>query len=532
MLTANTPAEDDASQVTARLAAIVESASDAIVTVTLDGVITTWNPAAADMYGYTDGEITGRSIDMIIPPDRAAEIPEILDRIRRGGLAYHFETTRLRKDGTVIDVSISFSPVRDAAGAVTGAATIARDVTERNQAEAQIRAYQDQIHRAERLETVSQLADGVAHDVNNIVGTIICFAGLITTETGNRAAVIHDARQILATAKRAGRLTNGLLILSRRMPAQPKTINPSTLIASVRDLLAASIGPHITLRLDLADDAPDIYADPGRLKQALLNLAVNARDAMPDGGTLTIATASTHLTDQGARHAGSGIYPGHYAALTVTDTGTGMSPEVAARAFEPFFTTRELASGTGLGLSTVHGVITQAGGTVIITSEPGAGTTFHIFIPATAAPAVLDVPAPARPADNTTAQQIILVADDEPAALQATTRILRSGGYATLEASSGYEALTLLISHDVRLLLTGSLMPGMRGLVLADTVARLRPGLPVLHMSGYAPPNLAGEKRAFIQKPCTAGTLLDKVRDMLETQPARQPAPAPHPRPA
>ncbi len=263
MLTANTPAEDDASQVTARLAAIVESASDAIVTVTLDGVITTWNPAAADMYGYTDGEITGRSIDMIIPPDRAAEIPEILDRIRRGGLAYHFETTRLRKDGTVIDVSISFSPVRDAAGAVTGAATIARDVTERNQAEAQIRAYQDQIHRAERLETVSQLADGVAHDVNNIVGTIICFAGLITTETGNRAAVIHDARQILATAKRAGRLTNGLLILSRRMPAQPKTINPSTLIASVRDLLAASIGPHITLRLDLADDAPDIYADPG-----------------------------------------------------------------------------------------------------------------------------------------------------------------------------------------------------------------------------------------------------------------------------
>jgi len=520
--TANKSAEDDASQATARLAAIVESSTDAIIGLTLDGIITSWNPGAAATYGYTAGDITGHSLAELIPPDRATELPEILDKIRRGQCVDQLETTRVRKDGAVIDVSVSVSPVRDAAGTITGAATVARDITDRNRAEAQIRAYQDQINRAERLETVGQLAGGIAHDVNNMIGAIIGFAELITTETDNRAAVIDDARQILATAQRAGRLSKELLLLSRRLPAQPKTINPNTLITGARDLLAASIGSHITLRLDLADDTPDIYADPGRIEQALLNLAVNARDAMPDGGTLTIATASTHLTDQGARHVGSGILPGHYAKLTITDSGTGMSSEVAARAFEPFFTTKELSSGTGLGLSTVHGVITQAGGAVIITSEPGAGTTFHIFIPATTAPAVLDVPAPARPGDGTAARQVILVVDDEPAVLEATARILQHGGYATLEAASGYEALTLLISHDVQLVITDSLMPGMSGIALADTVGHLRPGLPVLHMSGYTPPNLADGKRTFIQKPFTAADLLGKVREMLETEPARK----------
>jgi two-component system cell cycle sensor histidine kinase/response regulator CckA len=508
-------------EATARLAAIVESSSDAIVGVTLDGIITSWNPAATAVYGYTAEEITGHSIAELIPPDRAAELPEILDQIKRGQRVDHFETIRLRNDGTVIDVSISVSPIFDAAGRITGVAAIARDITERNRAEAEMRAYQDQISRTERLETVGQLAEGVAHDVNNMVGAIIGFAELITTETDNRAAVIHDARQILAASQRAGRLTNELLILSRRLPAQPKTVNPNTLVAGMHELLTASIGSHITLRLNLADDTPDIYADPGRIEQALLNLAANARDAMPDGGTLTITTAGTHLTDQGARHVGSGIQPAHYATITVADTGTGMSPEVAARAFEPFFTTKELASGTGLGLSTVHGVITQAGGAVIITSEPGAGTIFHIFIPVTAALGVLDVPAPARPADRSAARQTVLVADDEPAVLQATTRILQYGGYATVEAATGYEALTLLISHDVQLLLTDSLMPGMSGIALAENVAHLRPGLPVLHISGYTPPKVADEKLTFIQKPFTAKTLLSKVREMLEAQPAR-----------
>jgi two-component system, cell cycle sensor histidine kinase and response regulator CckA len=507
------------SEAAARLAAIVESSSDAIIGKTLDGIITSWNPAATAMYGYTAGEITGHSIAELIPPDRGGELAEILDQIRQGQRVDHFETTRLRHDGTVIDVSISVSPIRDATGRITGAATIARDITDRNRSEAEMRAYQEQLSRTERLETVGQLAGGVAHDVNNMVGAIIGFAELITTETDNRAAVIQDARQILATSQRAGRLTKELLILSRRLPAQPKTINCSTLVAGMHELLAASIGSHITLRLDLADDAPDIYADPGRIEQALLNLAANARDAMPDGGTLTITTAGTHLTDQGARHVGSGVQPGHYATITVADTGTGMSREVAARAFEPFFTTKELASGTGLGLSTVHGVITQAGGAVMITTEPGSGTVFHIFIPVTAAPAVLDVPAPARPAAGAGATQTILVADDEPAVLQATTRILEYGGYATVEATTAYEALTLLISHDVQLLLTDSLMPGMSGIALAENVAHLRPGLPVLHMSGYTPPKVLDEQTTFIQKPFTAETLLGKVREMLDASP-------------
>ena len=524
MPTGNAPADDDASQMTSRLAAIVEFSTDAIFSLAMDGIITTWNPAAADMYGYTAAEITGRSVTKLVPPGRAREPASVLDQIRRKQRVQHFETQHVRKDGALIDVSVSVSPILDASETVTGAAAVARDITDRNRAAAQIRVYQDQIHRAERLETVGQLAGNIAHDFSNMIGAIIGFAGLITRETADRGAVAQDARQILVTAQRAARLTKELLVISRRLPNEPQTVNTSTLIAGLRDLLDASTGPQVTLRLDLGADTPDTYADPGRIEQALLNLAINARDAMPDGGTLTIATTRTHLSDRAARQLGRGIEPGDYAELTVTDTGTGMSPEVAARAFEPFFTTKERAHGTGLGLSTVREVIAQAGGTIAVKSEPGAGSSFHIFLPAATAAVsrMLVVPAPAPPADDIAARRTILVADDEPAVLQATARILRQGGYATLEAPSGYEALTLLIANQVHLLLTDVVMPGMSGIVLADTAENLRPGLPVLHMSGYTPASPADEKRLFIRKPFTADTLLSKIRETLDARPARR----------
>ena len=365
---------------------------------------------------------------------------------------------------------------------------------------------------------MGQLAGGIAHDFNNLLGAIIGFANLITEETGEPDAVAEDAREIIATAQRAAHLTRDLLILSRRAPTQPRAIGISTLIADIRALVAASLGQHVQLHLDLADGLPDIHADPGRIEQALLNLAVNARDAMPHGGELTIVTGGARLADAEAREISPGLRAGHYVTIAVTDTGSGMSPDVAERAFEPFFTTKELGHGTGLGLSTVNGIITQAGGAITISSRPGAGATFRILIPAATATAA-SVPAAEEPAAPAS-RQTILIADDEPAMLRAASRILRLSGYTTLEAGSAYEAMTLLTSSEVDLLVTDSLMPGMSGLVLAGNVAQLRPGLPILHMSGYSQPSLAGQGN-FIQKPFTGDVLLGKVREMLDVPPGR-----------
>ena len=505
-----------------RLAAIVQSSTDAIIGKTLDGVITSWNVGAQDVYGYTAEEIIGHNIAELVPPDRADELAEILARLRRGERVSHFETKRVRKDGTVGDVSVSVSPILDATGAIIGAAAVARDITEQRLAAAQIRAYQEHIHRAERMETVGQLAGGIAHDFNNLLGAIAGFADLITRETDDQAAVTHDAREILTTAQRAAHITRQLLALSRRVPTDPETVDLNALITDIRPLLTAGLGGPITVRLGLSAGLPAVYADPGQLEQVLLNLSVNARDAMPRGGTLTIATASTHLGDEAVGRLGQDIAPGDYVELTTTDTGTGMSPEVAARIFEPFFTTKAIDRGTGLGLSTVHGIVTQAGGAITVESEPGVGTVFRVFLP-TAGAAMPRVPAPSGPADIESAggtSATILVADDQAAVLRATSRILRLGGYTTLEAGNAPEALALLISHDVQLLVTDSLMPGMSGIDLAEDAEHLRPGLPVLHMSGYVPVD-AGQEKPFIQKPFTAETLLAKVQAMLQAPAAR-----------
>ena len=504
------------SELTSRLAAIVQSSTDAIIGKTLDGVITSWNAGAQDIYGYTAEEMIGRNISELVPPDRADELAEILARVRRGERVSHFETKRIRKDGTIGDVSVSISPILGDDGTITGAAAVARDITEHNRADAQIRTFQDHIHRAGRLETVGQLAGAVAHDFNNLLGAIIGLADLVTQETADEAAVKRDAREIFAAAQRAAQLTRQLLALSRRAPAEPETVNLNTVITDIRPLLTAGLGGAIAMRLDLAAGLPDIYADPGRLGQILLNLSVNARDAMPQGGTLTIATTSRYLSDQAAGRLGQHIRPGQYVEVTVTDTGTGMSPEVVSRIFEPFFTTKEIDRGTGLGLSTVYGIVAQAGGAITVDSQPGAGTVFRVFIPAVGT-AVRDEPTPvasAAPAVAGAIGETILVADDQPALLHAASRILRLSGYTTLEAGSGPEALALLMSHDVQLLLTDSLMPGMSGTDLAENAEHLKPGLPVLHMSGYIPAD-ADQQQSFVQKPFTAEILLAKVHAML-----------------
>ena len=511
------------SEMASRLAAIVESSADAIIGKTLDGTITSWNAGAEHMYGYAAAEVVGRNVSVIIPPDQAGELAMILDRLGRGDRIEHFETKRRCKDGRVLDVSVSISPIRDAGGAVVGASTVARDMTERNLAEAERRAMAQGRHQSERLRTMGQLAGGIAHDFNNLLAAILSYSGFVADASADRPAVLADAEQIEAAAKRAARLTRQLLIFSRQDCAETEVLDLNIIIADMRRLLSTStrsvnIATDIQLRVCPVAHLAVIAGDRGQVEQVLLNLAVNARDAMPRGGTLTIGTRAAEL-DEAYATLHPGISPGPYVELSVSDTGTGMSAEVASRIFEPFFTTKPVGDGTGLGLATVHSIVTEAGGSMSVDSEEGTGTTFRLCFPAinAPAPAAQTGAAPSVAGRGTT----ILVVDDEQPVLEATSRILRQDGYAILAAASYEEAVSLASSHDFQLLLTDRVTPRMPGPALAERVAGLRPGVGVLQMSGYAarmpdPQTTGTQEPAFIQKPFTASALLEKVQATLD----------------
>ena len=496
------------------LAAIVESSVDAIISKTLDGVITSWNKGAEHMYGYPASEIIGHNISEIVPPERSDELPPILALLRRGRVIGSFETKRRRKDGTIIDVSVAISPIRDASGAVVGAASVARDVTERNRAKTARLATEKQLQQAQRMETMGQLAGGIAHDFNNLLSTMMGFTSFVAEATAQQPELHADVEQIQEAVQRAAELVRQLLLFSRQTPARPAEVDITAIIEDAGDLLAASVR-EVDLQFRLGKSLPLILADRGQLEQVVFNLAVNARDAMPHGGTLTISTAETELTGEDVlRH--PDLRPGHYVELTVSDTGTGMSAEVAARIFEPFFTTKPTGKGTGLGLATLRGIVTQAGGAIVVDTEPGRGTTFRILFPALhIAPA--STPEAGPPAAARGNGETILVVDDEPSVLAVTARMLREHGYTVHAAASCQEALTAASEHDFQLLLTDTVLPDITGPALATRILRIRPGVAVIHMSGYTFGQLSEDAAEpdFIQKPFTAQALTHKVRAML-----------------
>lgn len=496
-----------------RLASIVDSSGDAIIGETLDGIITNWNASAERMYGYSAAEAIGRHISFISPPGCEDELTEILEKIRQGEVLQNLEAVRVRKDGRRVDVSISISPIKGKGGRLVGISTIARDNTEHKQLEEQLR-------QSHRLEAVGQLAGGIAHDFNNLLTVIAGHSQLALMKLHAEDPLRENLQEINKASDRAAALTRQLLAFSRKQVLQPKILNFNFVFAEIEKMLGRIIGEDIELRTILAPDLGSIKCDPGQIEQVVMNLAINARDAMPEGGQLTIETRNTVL-DEACRNKYPYIRPGRFIEVCVTDTGIGMDEKTQRRIFEPFFTTKEIGKGTGLGLSTVYGIVKQSGGYIWAYSEVGKGATFKVYLPRVDEKAQV-YNSGIEPQESMKGTEVILLAEDEKSVRQLVRDILKGSGYEVLEAANGDAALLLCEGHQgaIHLLIMDIVMPGMRGRELTDRLASLRPEMKVLYMSGYkvdpaVRQGILESGVSFLQKPFTPYALTSKVREVL-----------------
>jgi PAS domain S-box-containing protein len=612
------------------LAAVVESAEDAIITKTLEGTITSWNRAAETLFGYSAREAIGQSIDIIVPADRRGEVLEIVATIGKGGRVRHFETVRQAKDGHLIEVSLSVSPVRAPSGEIIGAAKIARELSEQRFAEPAfqfaiesspggvlvidgsgkinlvnaaierlfgysraellgqpveilipselrdahvkhranfyaspvarpmgigidlvgrrkdgskfpieielnpIRSRQAvivmatihditerlQLRQAQKMEAVGLLAGGVAHDFNNLLLVILVYVEMLRDECSASDPRLQEVEEIIRTIERAQVLTRQLLAFSRRQPMQPAVVDLSDAVANIHSLLRRVLPSSIEIVTVVAEDVWPVFVDRGQLEQVVMNLAVNARDAMKEGGRFGIEIRNVKI-DQPDH----GVPAGEYVEMAFADTGSGISPEELDRIFEPFYTTKGRGSGTGLGLATCYGIITQAGGQIAVRSELGSGTTFTVLLPRSRlAPEVA-----ARPADvaHSKGLETILVVEDDRSAMHAAAAALQRGGYSVQMAANGEEAFRLLESRsgEIDLVLSDVVMPRLGGPELAARVAITYPKLPVVFMTGYSPDPILSQgrekriaNRPVILKPFRGNELLAFVRDALDNK--------------
>ncbi|WP_412742117.1 PAS domain S-box protein [Krasilnikovia sp. MM14-A1004] len=495
----------------AMLAAIVEQSADATLALTLDGTISAWNSGAERIYGYTRREAVGRSIAMVMRPDRKAALALALAGLSEGRQLHLDEAVRRRKDGSEVIVSTVLWPLRDGRGVVIGGAATERDITARKQREAEQKLSDERAARTARLESLGQLAGGVAHDFNNLLAIILNCAEFIADEP--RDQVTADLARIHDAAQRAKTLTGQLLLFAKQEPTLVETVDLNEVVIDATELLSRTVGANIRLRCHTCAGTVPVNANRGLLDQILLNLVINARDAMPDGGVVDITTDFAGLPDVPAQS----LPAGRYARLTVSDTGIGMTPEVKDRLFEPFFTTKPGHQGTGLGLATVYGIVGDAGGMITVDSTPGAGTTFRILLPiaAPASDTTADTPHTPAPGHG----ERVLVIEDEDTVRDVVVRILTHHGYRTTAVRDADSALRVDLD-DVALLITDMILPDLSGpAVVAELHAR-RPDLPVLFMTGHSDPSArpvhgVGAAARIVYKPFTAAELLIEVGDTL-----------------
>jgi len=580
--------------------AVVESSNDAIITKSLDGIITGWNKAAERLFGYSAAEAIGKSIEIIVPEDRKAEVRSILNRVTSNESIAQHETVRVRKDGRPIDLVLNISPLKSASGEIIGVSKIAHDITEEKQSREKLRreieerqrifetsqdlilvtdgygkfiqvspsvkdilgfnpedmighsatefihpddlektrgemraarrgavkrsfearyyhydghevslnwmgtwsepvkrhffigrdltdkqAAEAQLRQVQKMDSIGQLTGGVAHDFNNVLTVITGTIGILSEAVADRPQLAAITKLIDDAAERGAQLTKHLLAFARKQPLQPREIDVNALVLEAAKLLHPTLGEQITILPQLTEDAWPALIDPGQLSTAILNLALNARDAMPDGGTLVLETRNIFL-DDGYASMNPDVVAGNYVMIAVSDTGSGIPAELLERVFDPFFTTKEVGKGTGLGLSMVFGFVKQSGGHIKIYSEEGHGTSVKIYLPRstgvqeTEYEALQNVPI-------TGGDEKILIVEDDALVRQYVVTQIKSLGYAALEAANAAEALVIIdADKDIDLLFTDVIMPGnMNGRQLADEAARRRPDLKTLFTSGY-----------------------------------------------
>jgi two-component system, cell cycle sensor histidine kinase and response regulator CckA len=622
----------------ARLAALVESSYEMVISKTPDGTITSWNKAAERIYGYSTEEIIGQSIFVVVPQELHTDAQQIIEDLKQGKSFEHLETTRLTKEGKIIDVSLTISPIRNSEGQIIGSSTIGRDVTERKRMEQALaqseqdyrglfdnahdalmifspedeiildvnkraceiygfsksefigmsletitkdvargkehikqtletegfhsfdtiqrrkdgseiyletngalvnykgrkallsinrditarKLLEEQFRQSQKMDAVGRLAGGIAHDFNNLLTAIIGYSQLALRSVDRENPLLNNFVEIEKAGKRAATLTNKLLAFSRKQVIQPRILNLNYAISDIEKMLARLIGENIEISLYLSDKLWLVKVDLGQIEQVLVNLVVNARDAMPQGGKLIIETSNITLDETYARQH-LDVESGDYTMLVVSDTGIGMDAITLSHIFEPFFTTKESGKGTGLGLSTVYGIVKQNSGHIWVYSEPSHGTTFKVYFPRVK-DGVESGEQP-EPVDSIKGKETILVVEDEDAVRNLVRQILLSKGYTVLEASNGVDALLLLEQHSqpIHLIITDVIMPFMSGKEFADKAIGKHKDMKVLFMSGYTdetvlPHGVFDPGAAFIQKPFTTASLALKVRELLDNK--------------
>ena len=499
-----------------RLAAIVRGALDAHVTMDDRGTIVTWNAQAETIFGWPAHEAIGRHVaDIVVPPAQREAHRRGLQHFLESGegpiLNRRLELLAMRRDGTEVAVELAVAPIRLGQSWIFSA--FIRDISERNQLEQQLR-------QAQKMEAVGRLAGGIAHDFNNLLTAIFGYADLLAEDLPPGSPAQADVEEIRTAANRASALTRQLLAFSRQQVLQPVVLNVNDVVRDLENMLQRVLGEDVELEARFATDLGNARADPGQLEQVILNLAVNARDAMPTGGKLTIETANVDLDEHYAQ-THRPVVPGRYVMIAVSDTGIGMDAATQARMFEPFFTTKEPGKGTGLGLATAYGIVKQSGGYIWVYSEVGGGATFKIYLPRVDAPA--EVAAAPPELGTVVGTETVLLAEDDPLLLPLARDVLKRLGYTVLEARTPADAVAVAQAHGgvIHLLISDVVMPGESGLQLARRLLEVRPNLRVLYMSGYSDEavvrhGLLDPGTTFLQKPFTPATLARKVRELLD----------------
>jgi PAS domain S-box-containing protein len=505
-----------AEETSRKLTQAVEQAHASVVITDVRGVIEYVNPRFTAVTGYAREEVVGKNPRLLKSGDKTTADYAAMWNAITAGNAWRGEFRNRKKSGELYWERAVISPILDASGTITHFVSVKDDVTEH-------RTLEERLRHAQKMEAVGLLAGGIAHDFNNVLSVILSYASLASEALPEGDPLRADLDEIVKAGGRAADLTRQLLSFSRRQVLQPRVLDLNEVLHGIEKMLGRLVGEDVELVLRRGERLHSVHADPGQLEQVVMNLAVNARDAMPEGGRLTVETANIDLSLDVA-HALLGKRLGRHVVLTVGDSGIGMDAATRERIFEPFFTTKEAGRGTGLGLATVFGIVEQSGGAITVDSAPGVGTTFRVYLPACdvvaehAAPSALPSLAPAPSAGLT-----VLLAEDEPQLRDLLTRTLRRAGYAVIAAASSAEALVKSAGHTgaIHVLLTDVVLPGMNGRQLAEQLVATRPDARVLYMSGYVgaragPHGVLADGVAFLPKPFTPAVMLAKLRDVIE----------------